>query len=531
MVDSTTVTVENMASMMATLTKTIEELNTTIAALQASVQDLKNDNALLLEENRYLKRKLFGTKSETSHSLGLNQLSLFDEAEQTCDKKLLEEITYSRSKNRHKGERHLKLENLPHIDEVYTVDEKDRICHRCGSQMHKVGKELVRSEVVYEPAKLYVKDIYRETYECRYCRNNNVAHMLKAGTPSPVIPHSFASSSAVTQVIVDKYVNHMPLYRQETEWKRLGLELSRATMANRIIISAKEYFIPLVKRMHELLLQEKHIHCDETTVQVLNEPGKTNTSQSYMWVYSSIKESDHPVKIFEYRPDRSAAHPQNFLKGFSETIITDGYQGYNHIEGVTNAYCWAHVRRKFRDALPDDMKDTSATLSKEAINKIAKLFAIEREIESSSPDDKAKIRQEKSKPLLDDFFLWCSHNQGNVLMRSKLGKAIQYALKYETGLREYINDGLIPMTNSLDERTIRPFTVGRKNWLFCASTKGAEASAAVFSIVETAKANHLNPYDYIEYLLEILPDIDFVNHPEKLDDFLPWSEQSQSEFE
>ena len=322
----------------------------------------------------------------------------------------------------------------------------------------------------------------------------------------------------------------MPLYRQEAEWKRLGLKLSRTTMANWIILASREYFIPLVNRMHELLVQETHLHCDETFVQVLNEPGKAATSKSYMWVYSSIKESQRPVRIFEYRPDRSAANPQNFLKGFKGTIITDGYQGYSHIDNVSNAYCWAHVRRKFFDALPVDLKDNSSTLAKTAVDKIAKLFVIEREIEDFSAEEKVKVRQEKSKPLLDDFFSWCQTNENRVLMRSKLGKAISYALKYEKGLRLYLKDGYVPMTNSLDERTLRPFTVGRRSWLFSNSVKGAEASAAAFSLIETAKANNLDPYDYIEYLLEIMPNIDFMKSPEKLDDFLPWSEQTQSVF-
>ena len=179
--------------------------------------------------------------------------------------------------------------------------------------------------------------------------------------------------------------------------------------------------------MHELMMKESHIHCDETPVQVLNEPGKKATSKSYMWVYSSIKESKRPVKIFDYRPDRKATNPQEFLKGFGGTIITDGYYGYNHIDGVTNAYCWAHARRKFYDALPVDMKNASDTLANTAVEKIARLFVIEKQIETLSPDKKAKIRQEKSKPVVDDFFLWCKYNQNKVLTASKTGKAIQYA--------------------------------------------------------------------------------------------------------
>lgn len=544
MADSTTVTVEDLTSIIENLSKSVEELkaiiasqNTVIASLNSTIESLKADNeylktnnALLREENAYLKRKLFGTKSEKlSHSK--DQLSLFDEVEKECEPELLEDISYTRAKKKQKGTLDVKLDSLKHVKKIYDIDEKERICDECGSKLSYVGEEFVRHEVVYEPAKLYVKDIYRKTYECRNCRKNGKGVMFKAGTPNPVIPHSYTSPSVVSQVIIDKYVNHMPLYRQESEWKRLGLELSRTTMANWIIIAAKEYFIPLVDRMHELLIQETHVHCDETPVQVLNEPGKAATSKSYMWVYSSIKESRKPIKIFEYRPDRKAVNPQQFLKGFDGTIITDGYYGYNHIEGITNAYCWAHARRKFYDALPVDMKKASGTLANEAVEKIAKLFAIEKQIETLSSDEKVKVRQEKSKPLVDDFFLWCTDNQNKVLSGSKTGKAIQYALNYEAGLRTFLDDGLVPMTNSLDERTIRPFTVSRKNWLFSASTKGAEASAAAFSLIETAKANKLDPYDYIEFILDYLPQQDIVENPERLDWFLPWSEEVKEEFE
>lgn len=534
--NSTKATVENMTIASADLASTIAELKASIASLNALVESLKSDNEylknnndLLREENAYLKRKLFGVKSEKM-PCSVEQLSLFDEAEQECEPELLEEITYKRAKKKQKGTLEIKLDNLKHVKEVYDIDEKDRICDICGTKMHRVGEEFVRHEVVYEPAKLYVKDIYRKTYECRNCRKRGKVVMLKAGTPAPVIPHSFTSPSVLSQVITDKFVNHMPLYRQEAEWKRLGLDLSRTTMANWLIIASREYFIPIVNRMHEILVEEKYLHADETPIQVLNEPGKPATSKSYMWVYSSIRESSKPIRIFEYKPDRKAENPQKFLEDFNGTLISDGYGSYNNIEGAVNAYCWAHARRKFYEALPADMKDASDTLAYTGLKKIAKLFAIEKEIDTFPPEDKVKIRQEKSKPLVDEFFSWCADAQNKSLTRSKIGKAIQYALNLEKGLRVYLDDGLVPMTNSLNERNIRPFTVSRKNWLFSASTKGADASASIFSLIETAKANRLSPFDYIEYILEIMPQIDIIQHPEKIDWFMPWSEQIKEEF-
>ena len=275
--------------------------------------------------------------------------------------------------------------------------------------------------------------------------------------------------------------------------------------------------------MHEILVEEKSLHADETPIQVLNEPGKPATSKSYMWVYSSIRESSKPIRMFEYKPDRKAENPQKFLENFSGTLISDGYGGYNNIAGAVNAYCWAHARRKFRDSLPNDLENAENTLPIIAMNKIKKLFAIEKEIEALSPDKKVKIRQLKSKPLIDDFFSWCKSNQ-NATASAKLSRAFKYVLNHEEGLRQYLYDGYIPMTNSLDERVIRPFTTGRKNWLFSASVSGAESSANAYSIIETAKANGLDPYKYLTTIFTYLPSQDLIKNPEIIDEFLPWSE-------
>ena len=279
--------------------------------------------------------------------------------------------------------------------------------------------------------------------------------------------------------------------------------------------------------MHQLLIQENYVHYDETTVQVLNESGKDNTTKSYMWVYSSIKESPTPIRIFEYKPTRAGYNPKEFLKGFKGKVITDGYAGYNQLLSVTNVYCWAHCRRKFRDSLPDNVENIDDTLAKQGLDQIKELFKIEDKIKDLTPEEKAEIRQKEAKPLLDKFFAWCEESKEDVLSKSKIHQAFQYTLNLRKGLSEYINDGYLPMTNSLDERTIRPFAVGRKNWLFSASPKGADASAATYSIIETAKANGLDPYKYLCFVFKYLPSQDLVNNPESLDMFLPWSKESQ----
>lgn len=519
---------ENMVEQqLLQLTQQISDLTKMMVEIQKENQELKNDNELLREENEYLRRKLFGTKSEKSKALGIEQLSLFDEAEQECDEELLEEIHYQRVKKK-KEKLSLKLDNLPQVDILMDLADKYKECPKCGTELKKVGEVLVRREVKFIPAKLEVHNIYQATYECRKCKKDDAKVMVKAATTQPVIPHSYASPESVAHVMKEKFVNGVLLYRQEQEWKRMGLELSRATMANWVIIASKEWLIPLKERMHELLIGENYAHADETTIQVLKEHGRKPTSTSYMWVYATIKESSHSIRIFDYKPTRAGYNPKAFLKGFSGKVITDCYSGYNDIENVINVYCWAHVRRKFSESISKNMKNVTTTIPGIALQKIRKLFQIEKEIEDESPQKKAEIRQIRAKPLVEDFFSWCSNNEDKVLAGSKTYKALKYALNHKDGLSEYLNDGLLPMTNSLDERTIRPFAIGRKNWLFSDSVNGAEASAASYSIIETAKANSIDPYKYLCYIFTYLPGKD-INDKSILDSFMPWNKKIQIE--
>lgn len=504
----------------------IEQLN----EMAKTIQELSNQLKLLREENEYLKKKIYGTKSETSKTLGFDQLSLFNEAEIEADPKkeqyTLENISYTRKKKQ-KGFLDAKLDKLPHEKIVFTLPEDQRVCPYCNTEMVPVGEEFVRHELKFIPASLKVHDIYVMTYECRPCRKKGKSVMKSTEAPEPVIPHSYTSPESVAHVMKEKYVNGVPLYRQEAEWKHLGLDLSRATMANWIITASKEWLKPIVEEMHHQLLLEHYIHADETPVQVLKEPDKKATTKSYMWVYSSIKESEHPIRIFEYKPNRSGYNPRQFLKGFEGCVITDAYSGYNNLENVTNVYCWAHARRKFVDSLPAKIDDINGTLSKQALDKIKELFMIEHEIENEIPEKKAKIRQEKAMPLLEGFFIWCEENKNKTISGSKLYKAFQYVLNHKQGLCEYVNDGNLPMTNSLDERTIRPFTTGRKNWLFSTSVKGAESSAMAYSVIESAKANGIDVYKYLRYIFRQMPGSDFENDKKILQSLMPWSEDIQ----
>jgi len=502
-----------------------------VKKLENRIAELEQENKRLHDTVEYLTRKLFGRSTEKTSSLALGQMSLFDEAEIQADPTapepdLREVKGYYRKK--YQGQRMELLEDIPHDKRLCTLAEDDRFCEACGTTLVSVGEEFVRTEIEFIPAKVRVIDYYRETFECRTCRKNGQPYMEKSPIPYPVIQHSMASPSTVAWVMHQKFVNALPLYRQEKEWKALGVNLSRATMANWILAASRDWLNPLVDLMHQKLLQEKYLHADETTVQVMNEEGRKNTTDSYMWVYSTGQHGNYPIRIFEYQPGRSGIYPQEFLKGFRGFLHTDAYSGYKKVPEIKRCFCWAHVRRNFVDALPKDIHSPEATIPSQGITLCNKLFEIEKTLENLSGEERKLERLKQEKPVLDAFWAWAHSAKNKVLPKSKLSEALNYALNHKEELMNYLEDGNCSISNNLAENGIRPFTVGRKNWMFSGSPKGAEASAAVYSIVESAKANGLNPYKYLCFIFSELPGVQFGQHPEFLEDYLPWSPDVQA---
>ena len=242
-----------------------------------------------------------------------------------------------------------------------------------------------------------------------------------------------------------------------------------------------------------------------------------------MWVYSSIKESKHPIRIFEYQPGRSGKYPEAFLKDFKGFIHTDAYKGYEKVRGITRCLCWSHLRRYFVDALPKDVKSPEATVPSQAIEYINKLFEIEKKLEVLSTKGRMEQRLEQESPVLEAFWSWAKTASVEILPKSKLGQAFTYAFNQKEGLMNYLLDGNCALSNNLAENSIRPFTIGRKNWLFSGSPKGAKASAGIYTLIETSKANGLNPNKYIQYILSDIPGSAFLENPEFLEDYMPWN--------
>lgn len=502
----------------------IEHLENTIKDLQSQINNLTEMVILLRKEK-------FGPSSEKTPKQVEGQLSLFNEAEIEADASVPEPISkevkgYVRKNPKTKREEIIK--DLP-VREILCETAKDeQYCDHCNSTLRAIGKEVVREELEYIPAKLQIVRYVRMAYECPRCKHTEHPFIKKALTPTSLMNHSLASPSSVANVMYQKYVNSVPLYRQEKEWERMGLSLSRATMANWVIRCSQDYLLPVVGHLQKNLLERDIVHCDETPVQVLKEEGKKPQTKSYMWLYRTGDDGNPPVILYDYQPSRNGDHAVVFLKDFNGFVHSDGYSGYNKLTGIIRCGCWAHLRRKFIEAVPNkkasDGPLTSAEIGRDYCNQ---LFEIERDLKHLSPEERMHKRLELEKPILEAF--WCWLENLNVLNGSALGKAVSYARNQRKYMENYLLDGRCSISNNAAENAIRPFTVGRKNWLFADTPKGASASAAVYSIIETAKANGLNVYTYLEYLLLYMPDTDWRNHPEELDDLMPWSEAVQAE--
>lgn len=496
--------------------------------------------ALLTQENEELTAKLnwyeeqfrlsqqrrFGASSEKS-----NQISLFDEAEDEAQPKLeepvLEEITYKRRKGN--NEKKKSFDDLPVEVIEYHLDESELLCPECGNDLHVMSKEI-RKELKVIPAQVKVVKHVRNVYACRTCEKENITTpIITAPMPNPVLKGSFLSPSLLAYIMNRKYSEAVPLYRQEKRFKNFGIDLSRQNLANWVIHGANNWLTYLYDRMHTHLIKEDILHADETTLQVLSENGKTAKSKSYMWLYATGS-SGPPIFMYEYQPSRAGDNPRKFLEGFSGFLHTDGYAGYNNIEDVTLVGCFAHARRGFSDALKALPKGAvqSKTNAQEGLDFCNQLFQIERDLKDLSDEERYEKRLEQSKPVLEAFLSWLHIKSKQTTPKSYLGKAIKYCLAQWPKLEAFLLDGRLEISNNRAERAIKPFVIGRKNFLFSKSTKGATASAITYSIIETAKANNLNPFFYLKYLFEKLPNIDLENM-DQLDELLPWAQSIPDE--
>ena len=523
------------------LKDTISQLNITIAAqtqLIASLQkslDAANEReaeqskqlAAFKEQIDFLTKKLFGTSSERRMDDIEGQLHLFNEAE-ILQKEVVMipdiESTVKAHTRKAKTTLEEKIKGIPVEEILVDLSEEEKTCPQCNTQLKLIGRETIRHEIEYIPAQVKVKKYVSLHYGCPECKETEEPYIIKAKTEQkPLMKHSLASSSSVAWTMYQKYANGMPLYRQEKDWKQYGIELSRSTLANWIIYNAYQYLEPLYEYFHRCLLKRKFLMADETTTQVLDEPGRRPQSKSYMWLYRTGEDGNPTIILYGYSETRSGDNAKAFLKGFQGYLACDGYQGYNKVPNMKRCSCWAHVRRYLIDAVPKGKEYDYSNPAVQGVQYCNKLFEYEDWINKKnvSFEERKVLRLQKEKPILEAFWSWFDSQKP--IKNSRMDKAVTYIQNRRDTLETYLEDGRCSFSNNLSENAIRPFTLGRKNWLFSESPEGAKASATVYTMVEMAKAHDLNIYKYLKYLLDQRPSLKWSD--EQLEKLAPWSSE------
>ena len=505
-----------------------EQLNALTKELHASNEKMQ----LLMEQVILGKQNRFGRSSEKMEDTSQicfrevnGTIVFFNEAEAVCDLNAAEpedlELKSPKQPKR-KGKKEADLSGLPvrRIDHYLSAEELEA---EFGVRGWKQLPDAISRKYHFVPAKVEVEEHHIGVYASK-----TDEHMVKADHPKTLLHGSLVSPSLGAAIINGKYVNAVPLYRLEQEFQRYGLQITRQNMANWCIRLAEEYLSILYDYLHKELYFYHVIQADETPV-LVNHDGRKAGSKSWMWVYrSGHLYQKRQIVLYEYQQTRNASHPREFLKGYDGICVTDGYQVYHtlekELEELTIAGCWVHCRRRFDEAL----KLISKSYQKESnafllMKQIQAIYREEGKLKDLSSDERLKQRQAVIKPLVDAFFAYLKTI--NVSKKDKFGDAVGYALNQEKYLRVFLTDGDVPIDNNASERAIRGFCIGKKNWQMIDTIHGAKSSAIIYSIVETAKANNLKPFDYVQYLLEEIPKHMNDKDCSFLEDLLPWSEK------
>ena len=505
-----------------------EQLNALTKELHASNEKMQ----LLMEQVILGKQNRFGRSSEKMEDTSQicfrevnGTIVFFNEAEAVCDLNAAEpedlELKSPKQPKR-KGKKEADLSGLPvrRIDHYLSAEELEA---EFGVRGWKQLPDAISRKYHFVPAKVEVEEHHIGVYASK-----TDEHMVKADHPKTLLHGSLVSPSLGAAIINGKYVNAVPLYRLEQEFQRYGLQITRQNMANWCIRLAEEYLSILYDHLHKELYFYHVIQADETPV-LVNHDGRKAGSKSWMWVYrSGHLYQKRQIVLYEYQQTRNASHPREFLKGYDGICVTDGYQVYHtlekELEELTIAGCWVHCRRRFDEAL----KLISKSYQKESnafllMKQIQAIYREEGKLKDLSSDERLKQRQAVIKPLVDAFFAYLKTI--NVSKKDKFGDAVGYALNQEKYLRVFLTDGDVPIDNNASERAIRGFCIGKKNWQMIDTIHGAKSSAIIYSIVETAKANNLKPFDYVQHLLEEMPKHMDDRDCSFLENLLPWSEK------
>ena len=510
--------------------KSTAEWRALLAKKEEELTVLQRQVDWLSQQLRLTRGQRFGASSEQTQVLS-EQFCLFNEAETVASPEAaepdLEQITYKRKKR--KGKREADFSGLPTEQVIHELPEEERICPECGEPLHACGHTVLRRELTYIPAQYKVVEHVQTVYSCRCCEGTNDHVPMKKSTVPPALlsGSGIVSPGLLAHILNSKYVLALPLYRQEQEFQRAGVPISRQTMANWILAAHERWLSDFFQLLRQELLTNEILHADETTLMVLQEPGRKARQKSYVWVYRTSGDSERPVVLYDYQPTRAGKCASSFLNGFSGCLHTDGYEAY-HCKlppEITVVGCWAHMRRKFTDllkSLPKEVRGKSP--GQTGLESCNKLFALEEGYKKQKLtfEQRFQARLERSKPMAEEFFAWAkAEYEKNPVPKSMLGAALTYAVRQESWLMNVFLDGRLELSNNRAERSVRPFALGRKNWLFSNSPKGADASAAIYSLVETAKANGLKPFAYLNFLLVRLPN------GSNMEESLPWMSLAQ----
>ena len=495
-----------------------DEMQQQQASQAATIENLR---AYILQLEEYIRngrRKQFGPSSEKLADVHPN---LFNEAEAeataadtTEEAPALIPPEPSTTTRERKPRKALRIPpELPRVEIFYDLPEAEKVCPHDGTPLKRIDSEI-HEQLDIIPAQVQVLRHIRPTYACPCCGQ----HMATAAKPKQAIEKGLASPRLLATVATQKYVDGLPLYRQGEIFKRMGLELDRTTQAN-WMMKVGELVQPLINLIHERMLDEPMLHMDETRLQVLKESGRKAQAHSYMWV---LRSTGQPAVLYNYEPTRGGAIPKQLLDGFSGALMVDGYEGYNAVcegNGLTRLGCWAHARRGFID-VQKTYEPGKTGKADEVLAHIQALYRIEQEAKDKSPDERLVLRQQRAGPILQRLRQWIDQHKERIAPKSLLGKAVYYLDQQWPRLIRYLEDGRFAIDNNPAENAIRPFVIGRKNWLFSATPRGANASANLYSLIETAKANGLEPNAYLTRVFTELPIAITLAEIEAL---LPWA--------